>query len=214
MIAKPKETRIAYRCPSCGVTTLGLVGKFALNANMLRLKCTCGESILDINITNDGKIRLSIPCIFCKQNHNFVVSQNIFFERDIFILNCPYANMDICFIGDDEKIQSQLARSEEELNKLLANLELESFNEMQPEDINEEDVLPDATLYDTLRFVLKDLEAEGKVDCPCHNGEYDIRFCDEGVQAYCSKCGATYTFPVKTASLGEEYINLDELILK
>lgn len=214
MIVKPKETRIAYRCPECATTVVGLVGKFALRANMLRLKCACGGSALDINITNDEKIRLSVPCIFCRQNHNFVVSQTIFFERDLFLLNCPYANMDICFIGEEEKINWQLDKTEKELNKLFASLEIENFKDMQPQDMDESEVLPDAALYDTLRFVLKDLEAEGRIYCPCNNGEYDIRFCDEGVQAYCSKCGASYTFPVKSASLGEEYIALDELRLK
>ena len=214
MILKPKETRISYFCPECGTVVLGLVGKFALSANMLRLKCQCGESALDVNVTNDGKVRLSVPGIFCKQNHNYVISQSIFFERDIFILSCPYANMDISFIGCEEKMDEAIERAKGELDKLVKNLELESYKDMQPEDINEEDVLPDANLYDTLRFVLKDLEAEGKVDCPCHDGDYDLRFCDEGVQAYCNKCGATYTFPVKTASLGEEYINLDSLTLR
>ena len=102
------ETHIAYRCPECGQTIYGFVGKFALSANLLRIKCSCGASTLDINITNDGKIRLSVPCIFCRQNHSFVVSQSIFFGREKFLLNCPYANMDICFIGAKEQIDIEL----------------------------------------------------------------------------------------------------------
>lgn len=213
MIAKPKETRIAYFCPECGTAVLGIVGKFALSANMVRLKCGCGESVLDISASSDGKIRLSVPCIFCKQNHSYVISQNIFFERDIFILNCPYANMDIAFIGSEEKTEREIERTRAELDRLVKALELESYKDMQPIDVEQEEILPDASLYDTLRFVLKDLEEEGKVHCPCNEGEYDLRFCDEGMEAYCTKCGASYTFPVKTASLGEEYINLDELTL-
>ena len=214
MILKPKETYIAYRCPSCATAIHGLVGKFALSANMLRLKCQCGESALDISITNDGKVRLSVPCIFCKQNHSYVVSQSIFFERELFLLNCPYSNMDICFIGTSEKCAAELDRTQKELEKLVADLELEDYKDMQPIDLDEEDILPDASLYDTLRFVVKDLEEEGKIDCPCHSGRYDLRFCPEGIQAYCEHCGATYTFPVKTAIMGEEYIGIDSLTLK
>ena len=81
------ETHIAYRCPECGQTIYGFVGKFALSANLLRIKCSCGGSALDINITNDKKIRLSVPCIFCRQNHSFVVSESIFFGREKFLLN-------------------------------------------------------------------------------------------------------------------------------
>ena len=117
------QTHIAYRCPECGTLIYGFVGKFALSANLLRIKCSCGHSALDINITNDNKIRLSVPCLFCKQNHSFVVSQSIFFGRDIFLLNCPYANMDICFIGSKEKIDAEALRSGNELEKLLSDLE-------------------------------------------------------------------------------------------
>ena len=41
------------------------------------------------------------------------------------------------------------------------------------EDMTEGEILPDPAVYDTLRFVVKDLEAEGKIDCPCHSGCYD-----------------------------------------
>mgnify|MGYP003294672595 CR=1 FL=1 len=43
MILSPKETVIAYRCPDCGEATVGLVGRFALSANMVRLKCSCSS---------------------------------------------------------------------------------------------------------------------------------------------------------------------------
>ena len=109
MILNPGQTHVAYRCPDCGTVIYGFVGKFALSAGFLRLKCSCGKSAMDISVTYDGKVRLSVPCLFCKQNHNFVVSQSIFFERDLFLLNCPYANMDIAFIGEKEKIDSALA---------------------------------------------------------------------------------------------------------
>ena len=128
MVLEPKKRNIAYRCPKCGVPTVGLIGKFALHANMLRLKCTCGEeSSLDINITGDKKIRLSVPCLFCRQNHNYVVSESIFFDKDSFMLNCPYAGMDIAFISDEDGIKRELERTEGELERLLTSLEAEEL---------------------------------------------------------------------------------------
>ncbi len=214
MIANPGQTHIAYRCPDCGTTVIGFVGKFALAANMLRLKCSCGNSHLDVNITNDKKIRLSVPCVFCKSNHNYVVSQNIFFGRDIFLLACPYANMDICFIGEKEAVDKENERTAGELEKLLTELEAENLKDIQPVDVNEEDVLPDPTVYDAIRFLVKTLEDEGKIDCPCHSNDYDLRFCDTGIQVYCEKCGATHEFNVSSAAASEDYLLIDELRLK
>jgi len=214
MILTPANTHIAYRCPDCGTEVFGFVGKFALSADMLRLKCQCGGSHLDINITNDKKIRLSVPCIFCRTNHSFVVSESIFFGRDLFLLNCPYSNMDICFIGEKEKIDKELVRSGEELGRLLADLEAESLKDIQPEDINEEDVLPDPTVYDAIRFLVKTLEDEGAIDCPCHSGNYDLRFADGGIQVYCPDCGATHLFNTVAESATEDYLDITNLRLK
>ena len=214
MVITTKERNIAYRCPECGTTIVGLVGKFALKANLVRLKCSCEKSSnLDINITNDKKIRLSVPCLFCKQNHNYVVSESVFFDRDLFLLNCPYSGMDISFIGSDEKIKGELSRTEAEIARLLNSFEAESISDIQPTDMNDDEILPDPAVYDTMRFVLKDLEEEGRVKCLCNNGKYDLRFTDDGIQAFCENCGATHTFKVTSSVIAEEYLDLDELIL-
>lgn len=215
MVITPKQRQIAYRCPECGNAIFGLIGKFALKANLLRIKCDCDKSsALDISNTNDGKIRLSVPCLFCKQNHSYVVSESIFFDRDKFLLNCPYTGMDIAFIGDEEAVIAELDRTGKELDRLLADLEAEELSDIQPQDMNDDEILPDPAVYDTVRFIVKDLEAEGRVDCPCHDGKYELRFCDEGVQVYCERCGATYTFRATTPSVTEEYLSLDRITLK
>ena len=118
MVLNNIQTHIAYRCPACGTAVMGFVGKFALSAGMVRLKCSCTESHLDINVTSDKKLRLTVPCVFCKKSHSFTLSQTIFFERDSFLLNCPYSNMDIAFIGEKEKVDENLQRTGEELTRL------------------------------------------------------------------------------------------------
>ena len=213
MVADMPKTHIAYRCPECGTVIYGFVGKFALSANLCRIKCSCGHSALDINITNDGKIRISAPCVFCKQNHSFVVSQNIFFGRDLFLLNCPYANMDICFIGEKENTDRAIEKNENELVNLLKNLEAESLKDIQPIDMDEEEILPDPQIYDTIRFLIKDLEADGKIDCPCHRGDYELRFVKDGIEVFCPDCAASHTFNTEAAAASEEYLNIDSLTL-
>ena len=209
MVIQPKKRNIAYRCLECGTATVGLVGKFALHANMLRLRCSCPDSdSLDVTLTGDGKIRLSVPCLFCKQNHNYVVTESLFFDKDKFMLNCPYSGMDIAFIGDEETITEELSRTEKELNMLMASLEAEELSDIQPQDMPEAEILPDPAVYDTLRFVLKDLEADERVKCPCGKGPYDLRFTDSGLQVWCDSCGASHDFKVTSPTIAEEYLGL------
>lgn len=214
MVLQPKQRNIAYRCPGCGSAVIGIVGKFALHANMLRLKCSCkDEQSLDITL-KDGKVRLSVPCLFCRQNHSYVVSESLFFDNDRFLLNCPYSNMDIAFIGDEDVVNQELSRTEAELNMLMKNLEAEELSDIQPEDMPEAEILPDPAVYDTLRFVAKDLEADGRLNCPCGEGPYDLRFTDSGMQVWCESCGASYDFNATSPTMAEEYLDLDEITLK
>ena len=215
MAVSPKQRHIAYRCPDCGEATVGLVGKFALSANMLRLKCSCGsEYSLDISIAGDGKIRLSVPCLFCRQDHSYVVSEGLFFDKEKFLLGCPYSGMDIAFIGTEDAVSEELTRTGEELSALMKNLEAEELSDIQPQDMNEGEVLPDPAVYDTLRFVVKDLESDGRLHCPCGIGPYDLRFTDGGLQVWCDNCGATHDFKVTSPTIAEEYLSLDSLTLK
>ena len=208
-----KHNHIAYRCPDCGDAVYGLVGEFALNSNLLRLKCSCSKSALDISPTTDKKIKLSVPCVLCKENHTFTLSPSIFFDRDIFLINCPYANIDIAFIGSREKVDEAIIQNEKALNKLISDMGVEHLDDLQPMDMDEDEILPDASVYDLIRFISKDLEAEGKVDCPCHSGNYELRYSSEGLQLYCLECGAVYNFYCASASAAEEYIGLSEIKL-
>ena len=215
MAVLPTQRHIAYRCPDCGEAVVGLVGRFALSANMLRLKCSCGsEMSLDMNIISGEKIRLSVPCLYCRQNHSYVVSEALFFDKDRFLLNCPYSGMDIAFLGEEDVVSHEILRTGEELAALMKNLEAEELSDLQPEDMDESEVLPDPAVYNVLKFLIKDLEEEGNLHCPCGEGPYDVRFTDTGLQAWCENCGATYDFDAKTTSIAEEYLQIDSITLK
>ena len=211
-----KQRNIVYRCPECGTATVGMVGKFALKANMIRLKCSCEkESALDIYASGDGKIKLSVPCILCKQNHSYTVTEGIFFDREKFNLSCPYSGIDIAFIGDEAIVAGELERTERELETILTGFEAEELSDIQPMDMTEDEILPEPAVYDTIRFVVKDLEEEGKISCPCGVGNgYDLRFADGGIEVYCPACGGSVLLKAASAQISEEYLELDSLELK
>ena len=100
MVLNSKETTIAYRCPACGKFILGMVGIFSLSGDLIKLKCDCGGSELKIAYTNDRKLRITVPCMFCPAPHTYVLSSGAFFDRDLLALSCTYSSLDICFIGN------------------------------------------------------------------------------------------------------------------
>ncbi|MBP5610145.1 MAG: hypothetical protein J6X72_02245, partial [Clostridia bacterium] len=146
---KPKETEIAYRCPDCGTAVFGLMGDFIPTAGMLRLKCPCGKSRMQIIPSPDReKIRFDVPCLFCRQDHHFSVARTVVFGDRLFLLNCPYTNMDIGFIGSREEIDRALEEQEKELKKLAGLLGVERLRDLSPDEEESEATLPDAHVHD------------------------------------------------------------------
>ena len=209
-----RRTQIAYRCPDCATATVGFLGGLGAVSDMLRLKCSCGESAMDIKNQNDGKVNMSVPCVYCKSNHTFVVSSEIMQREELTKFSCPYSGMGIAFIGDEESVAAEVEKSAEELLRIMTSLEAETVSDIQPQDVGEDSMPPDPAIYDTLNFVLRDLEAEGEVHCPCKSGSYDLRFTDDGMQIWCKNCGATYDFYAKSVSVAEEYLTIDSITLK
>ena len=53
MVLDFKQTTVAYRCPHCGAGVMSAVGLFSLNADMVKLKCTCGKSEMTVVYSKD-----------------------------------------------------------------------------------------------------------------------------------------------------------------
>ena len=209
-----RRSQIAYRCPECACATVGFLGGLTSVSDMLRLKCSCDGSALDIKKHSDGKIHLSVPCVYCKSNHSFIVAADVITRYEPTKFSCPYSGMGITFIGDEASVSNDIATSADELSRILASFEAETLSDIQPQDVGEDSMPPDPAIYDTLNFIVRDLEAEGEVHCPCGKGPYDLRFTDDGMQVYCDSCGATYDFYARSVSVAEEYIPLTSITLK
>ena len=211
MILEPKKTTVAYRCPECGAGVLSIVGMFSLSANRLKLKCDCGKSELDV-VLQDDKVRLTVPCIFCRKPHVFTVNKQIFYGRDLFVIPCPYSDINICFMGEENHVRAELARSELELLDMLEENGISDFSAFGGDG----EVLTDPQVFEIIMFVIHDLEAEGKIYCRCSDGEgeYDAEMTDGGIRIFCKKCGAQSIIPTDSLIGAHDFLNCDSLHLE
>lgn len=208
-----KRNQIAFRCHGCGTATVGFLGGLASLTDMLRLKCECGESALDIKRQNDGKLRLSVPCVYCKEEHGYSICAELLSRDTATKLPCPFSGMDILFAADEAELPALLEQSEKELARVLTSFEAEDIGDIHPQDVGEAESSPDPAIYDTLNFVVRDLEAEGGISCPCGKGGYGLRFCEGGMEVYCESCGASYVLYATSMSSAEEYLTLERIKL-
>ena len=226
MVIDSKNTTVAYRCHECGAGVISLVGLFSLSADMIKLKCTCKESEMQIVYRKeDNQIRLTIPCIFCRKPHTYNISSKMFFTKDIFLLPCPYSDINIGFVGDENMVKAELARTELELLDMLEQNGISDFKSLH----GDEEDMPDAQVLDIVSYVVGDLDAEGKIYCKCfpngreplpedklvrEDSEYDVTVTDDGIEVSCAKCGAKKVIPTDSMLTAHAFLNSDFLKLE
>ena len=212
MVLDPKQTTVAYRCPKCGAGVMSVVGLFNLCADMVKLKCDCGESEMSIVYNKDSKMTFTVPCIFCPKPHQYTVSSNLFFGKDLFTLSCHYTGVNIAMMGDTNAVKAELARSELELLDMLEKSGLEDL-----EGLKGEETLSDPQVLEILLYVIKELDEEGRIRCRCAEGEeheYEIEFLKSSMLITCMQCGASREIPTQSIIDANEFLNADELVLE
>ena len=217
MVLETKKTTVAYRCPHCGAGVLSAVDMFRLSADMVKLKCSCGKSEMTMVYSRDGedsKVRFTVPCILCPNPHNFTVSSKLFFGQDLFVLPCPYADINIAMMGDVNHVKFELSRTELELLDLLEKAGVDSFEALHGDD---EQFLTDPQILEIVSFMIRELDEEGKIICKCPpdtDRNYEIELIAEGLKITCKDCGATKTVPTESLIAAHEFLNADSLELE
>ena len=214
MVLDSKQTTLAYRCPHCGAGVMSAVSLFHLKGSMIRLKCDCGNSAMEVLPAKDGKVHLTVPCIICPNPHHFTVSEKIFFGKELFSLPCPYSDINICVMGEVNHVKAELSRTELQLLDLMEKSGISDFEALHREA---EQKVTDPQVLEIVLFVIRDLDEEGKIKCHCGEAdarEYDAEILPEGVRVTCKRCGATKLLPTDSLLDAHEFLNCDSLELE
>jgi len=191
MALRPQDTTVSYRCPACGKSVVSVTGVFALTGDMIKLKCSCGESELLIKNEGAGKVRLIVPCLFCAKPHQYVISKELLMSREVFEFPCNFSGVNICFSGSKGAVLKAAEESDKRLAELIDDTELaEIYAQNQRLEEDDEDLYSDEHVRDMILFVLGDLCEEGKIECDCRDGGNFLVENEVGkVRIMCKKCG-------------------------
>ena len=218
MVLEPKNTTVGYRCPHCGTGVLSVVGMLSLGADMIKLKCDCGKSELTVVFTKDGQVRLSVPCLLCPNPHIYTVRKSLFFEKELFCLPCAYSDINVCVIGEANRVKAELSRTELELLQILEENGVENFSAFR--ELASEEELPDPEIRDIVMFVIEELDADGKIICRCPprsegtEGNYDVEINADHIKISCLDCGASRVIPTDSYLAAHAFLNSDSLTLE
>ena len=212
MILNQKQTTLAYRCPHCGAAVTSFVGVFSLSADMIRMKCPCGESDLSVVYTKDKKVRLSVPCFLCPKPHTFTLSSQLFFETDLMAFPCPYSGINIAFVGHEEKVAQAFAEADRELREILQEEQFSSLSESRHDRSR---MFSDPQIMDIIMYVIHELSAEGEIRCKCPDGHghyaVDVLDC---VKITCEECGASTEIPTDSIVSANAFLHCTHIDLE
>ena len=202
-----KSTRIAYRCPYCGCIISADVNMFMLSGGFKMTCIECHKSTMDLSLTKDMKVRLSVPCLVCPHPHPYTVSSEIFFEKDIFLLSCSFSGLDICFIGDKDKVEDEIDRTESIIMDLLADA-----NDDEQAAVQSDMLVADTNVVREVLFALDELMKEKKIICSqCDSKAMKVVIDYDSVRVGCKVCGKEKVLPARNKFDASSAIDLEEL---
>lgn len=191
---------------------MSVVDTFRLSADMVKLKCECGGSEMVMVKTGDGKVRFTVPCMLCPKPHNFTVSTNLFFDKELFVLPCPYSDLNVAMMGESNHVKAELSRTELKLLDMLEESGAQSLDVFHSEQY-----LTDPQVLEIVSYMIKELDEEGKLYCRCTDdteGDYELEMTAEGLKVSCRRCGASKTVPTNSLIQANEFLNADSLTLE
>ncbi len=179
-----KSCVIASRCPECGAIIADRINIFSLSGAQHNIKCKiCGKSTLSLQMNSEGKIRLSVPCLVCPHPHPYTLGSTVFFTKDLFLLQCSYSGLDVCFIGTEEKVDEALRLSAKQLKEL--------FDEQKEQEQSQNFL--DADVMQEVMYSVEELAITNRIKCSCGEPNLSIVVDYDKVHISCKDCGCKTT---------------------
>lgn len=120
----------------------------------------------------------------------------------------------MCYIGKQNEVTKAMEDTERELLEMLGETDLDDFDNLRD---SHSDVLTDPQILDIIIYVVRDLEAEGKIKCRCLNREnniYDIQIEDTYVEISCPCCEASKRIPTDSLINATNFLHTESLELR
>lgn len=185
MIEDAKRS-IAFLCPVCRQSVILERTVFQLAASGSRLPCPCGKSALTVSLMGD-QVRLTVPCLFCEQEHIVSCSTAAFLQEKTLAFSCANSGLDCCYVWEEASVFAAMRRLEETVDVLESEAGAQGtfLNDLVMEEILGE---------------LRDIGRRGGISCTCGCREWKLKINYSSVELFCAQCGGALKLPAATMS--------------
>lgn len=202
---------VAARCSHCCSVIETEISVFNLSGGKIAAKCpNCGNSSLEIVLSQDGKVRLSIPCVACPHPHPFTLSAETMFTKELFLLQCSFTKIDICFMGNKGKVNEELIKNGKELQAMM-----DEAAQFEEEDNFDEEAMEQMKLI--LSFI-DECAKKGDILCPCQKNKtapgVELAMNDDAVTLTCRECGRSISIDVYDTGFFDTLLEMGKIYLE
>lgn len=177
---------IAFICPECRQPVILERTVFQLAASGSRLPCPCGKSSIDVDLMG-GQVRVTVPCLFCKETHTVSCSTRAFLEEKTLAFSCANSGLDCCYVGEEEGVFAAMRRLEETVDGMEENAAAQGtfLNDLVMEEILGE---------------IRDIGQRDGISCTCGCRDWKIKINYSSVELFCGRCEGALRIPAATIS--------------
>lgn len=184
------KTILASRCPHCGAIIAEEISINEISSNEKQIKCKiCAKSSMSVSLqpsrsefSKEHMIKLSVPCLVCSHPHPFTISREMLL-KDLFVLQCSYSGLDICFIGKETEVDNALRASAQQLKEIFETEEKEQTNQN----------FLDANIMQEVMYSVEELAITNRISCKCGEPNLAIVIDYDKVHLSCKDCGCKKT---------------------
>lgn len=184
------KTIIASRCPDCGAIIAEEITISEISSLEKQIKCKiCGKNFMAVSLqppkselSEQMMIKLVVPCLVCAHSHPYTLSAEMLC-KELFVLQCSYTGLDICFIGKESAVDSALRDSAKQLKEIFETQEKEEASQN----------FLDANIMQEVMYSVEELAITNRIVCNCGEPNLAIVIDYDKVHLSCKDCGCKKT---------------------
>lgn len=172
----------AYMCPGCGCMTYGSFSLFELSGGRgITVSCGCGKSSLKIFPRTQTEYSISVRCIVCEEDHEFIVPLTDLMKQPCVDLSCPDILVGLCYIGKAEAVQAAVGENDAYIRDIVSACGLGHTGKNG------------ITMLKGLDKI-QELSDDGALSCECGSTMIDVDVLENELVLECCMCGGNVSF--------------------
>ena len=178
---------LSCRCPVCSERSYNTVTPFRINVGFTSECSLCGAEFLSASKTKNG-YSFKVSCFICDTTHEFSVSFDGVWQKELLTLGCPLTGIDLLYIGDRSHVYDAAIESDDIFSEFTEKVS----------DIDCTDEIP--PLFEEALKIINNRLASNLLDCPCGHTEPALTISQGGITVLCENCDAKLFIPLATES--------------